>query len=153
MRLTKQFDVNRPRAQALEVIGEDETLIGLFPDSRTEIVKKGKDRKTAVSHYRALGREGTATFHFSFAQDGVVRFEKVCDGNIWRELRGELHFEEKGEKTRVSIEMEGSTRTLVPEFTIRGPMQEQIEQMAKALKKRIEAGRGGAVRGRKGGAA
>jgi hypothetical protein len=153
MRLTKHFDVNRPRAHALEVIDQDETLIGLFPDTETEIVEKRPNRKTAVSHYRALGREGTATFHFSFAGDGVVRFEKVCDGKVWRELRGELHFEDRGEKTRVSIEMEGSTRSFVPEFTIRGPMQDQIEQMAKALKKRIEAGGGGGGRRKKGGSA
>jgi hypothetical protein len=39
----------------------------------------------------------------------------------------------------VRIEMEGRTKTLVPEFTIKGPMQDQIEEMAKALKQRIEA--------------
>ena len=40
--------------------------------------------------------------------------------------------------TLVRIEMEGRTKALVPEFTIKGPMQEQIEQMADALRRCIE---------------
>ena len=38
--------------------------------------------------------------------------------------------------------MDGRTKTLVPEFTIKGPMHDQIEQMAKALKQRIESSQG-----------
>ena len=34
--------------------------------------------------------------------------------------------------------MDGRTKALVPEFTIRGAMQEQIEQMATALRRRLE---------------
>jgi hypothetical protein len=33
----------------------------------------------------------------------------------------------------VTIEMTGRTKTLVPEFTIKGPMQEQLEQMSESL--------------------
>ena len=76
--------------------------------------------------YRALGREGEATFHFSFLLDGGMRFEKVCDGRVWRELKGTVSFEERGEKTRVKIAMDGRTKPLVPEFAIRGQMQEQL---------------------------
>ena len=53
----------------------------------------------------------------------------------------ELSFEERGEKTRVKITMDGRTKTLVPEFTIKGPMQEQLDGMAGALRKRIEQAR------------
>jgi hypothetical protein len=42
--------------------------------------------------------------------------------------------------TRVRIAMEGTTRALVPEFTIRAPMQTQIQQMTKALRERLERG-------------
>jgi hypothetical protein len=74
--------------------------------------------------------------------DGNVRFEKVCDGNVWRELRGELELDESGDGCVVTLRLEGSTKTLVPEFTIRGPMKEQIEEMAHALRRRIEGARG-----------
>ncbi len=139
MRMEKEFVVRRSREEAIVVVRQDETLEGLFPNTETEIVESKANRKTARSHYRALGREGVATFHFTFRPDGEVRFEKVCDGRVWRRLEGRMCFETAGKGTRVRIEMEGQTRTLVPEFTIRGPMQDQIEQMAKALKRRIES--------------
>jgi hypothetical protein len=63
----------------------------------------------------------------------------VCDGRVWKRLDGTLTFEPAGaKKTLVRIEMEGATKALVPEFTIKGPMQEQIEQMADALRRRLE---------------
>jgi carbon monoxide dehydrogenase subunit G len=139
MRLVKEFEVRRPRERAVSVVGEDETLVGLFPGSETEVVEKRGTRKTARSRYRALGREGEATFHFTFRPDGDVTFEKVCDGRVWRRLDGRLSFEACGaDATLVRIEMEGKTKGLVPEFTIKGPMQDQIEQMAAALRRRIE---------------
>ena len=140
MRLVKEFEVGCPRDVALEVVGRDATLEGLFPDARTEIVARTATRKTAVSHYRALGREGAATFHFDFLPDGNVAFGKVCDGNVWKRLEGMLTFEERGGGTRVRIQMEGATKGLVPEFTIKGPMQDQIEQMTRSLRACIEAG-------------
>ena len=141
MRLERRFRVRQPREKVIELIEKDETLTGLFPDTDTRVVERSSDRKTTVSRYRALGREGEATFHFTFLVDGNIRFEKVCDGNVWRQLCGTLTFEEESDGTRVSIELDGKTKTLVPEFTIKGPMQEQIDQMAKALKRRIQAGK------------
>lgn len=137
MRMEKEFDVDRPRADAAALLADDEVLCALFPETRTEIVGRRGARKTIESHYTALGREGVATFHFDFAPDGDVRFEKVCDGRVWKELRGEVTLRERKQKTRVRIELEGRTRALVPEFTIRGPMQDQLEQMAKALRGRL----------------
>jgi hypothetical protein len=140
MRLSKDFDVDVERDEAVERTLQDDALIALFPDSETEIVEKKGDRKTTRTRYRALGREGVATFHFDFLMDGNVRFEKVCDGRIWRELRGAVTFEESGAQTRVRIEMEGSTKPFVPEFTIRQPMNEQLDQMATALREHVERG-------------
>ena len=140
MRLEKRFQVKQPRQKVIELIAKDETLTGLFPDTDTQVVERSGDRRTTVSRYRALGREGEATFHFTLLADGNVSFEKVCDGNVWRRLRGTLTFEERGNATRISVELDGKTKTLVPEFTIKGPMQEQIDQMATALKRRIKAG-------------
>lgn len=139
MRLERRFDVSQPRKRVIELVAKDETLTGLFPDSETRVVERSGDRKTTVSRYRAFGREGEATFHFTFLEDGNVRFEKVCDGRIWRELHGAVTFEPRGQGTRVTIEMEGRTKALIPEFTIRGPMQEQIDQMAAALRKKLQA--------------
>src|SRR5690606_23193167 len=113
------------------------------PDTRTEIIAREGRRRTVESHYTALGREGVATFHFDFEPGGDVRFEKVCDGRVWRELRGSVTLAERGPKTRVRIELEGRTKALVPEFTIRGPMQDQLDQMAKALRRRLSAREGG----------
>ncbi len=137
MRLEKQFDVKRPLADAAGVMTQEETLVDLFPDSQTEVVERKGNRRTTRTRYRALGREGTATFHFDFEPDGGVRFEKVCDGRVWRELKGRVSLSARGEGTRVTIEMEGRTKTLVPEFTIRGPMQQQLDEMAEALRRRI----------------
>lgn len=137
MRMEKEFDVDRPRAEAAALLADDAVLCALFPETRTEIVGRRGARKTIASHYTALGREGTATFHFDYAPEGDVRFEKVCDGRVWKELRGAVTLVERKQKTRVRIELEGRTKALVPEFTIRGPMQEQLEQMAKALRRRL----------------
>lgn len=138
MHLEKQFDVHRPRGEAAEIAAQEETLLGLFPEARTEIVERTPTRRTARTHYTALGRSGTATFHFTYRDDGDVEFEKVCDGNVWRELKGRLSFQARGDATRVRIAMDGRTRPLVPEFTIKGAMRDQIEEMAAALRDQLE---------------
>jgi hypothetical protein len=138
MHLEKHFDVTRPHAEAVAIAARDETLLKLFPDARTEIVCDAEGRKTTRTRYTALGREGVATFHFDYRTDGDVAFQKVCDGNIWRELRGSLSFRERPGGTHVRIEMEGRTKGLVPEFTIRGAMRDQIDQMARALRDQLE---------------
>ena len=139
MELEKKFDVACPRETAIEVAGEDDTLQHLFPEAKTE-VEHGRDgRRTAVTHYTALGREGTATFHFEQDAEGNLHFEKVCDGNVWRQLSGTLRFVTRRKGTRVVISMEGRTKSLVPEFTIKGPMKDQIDQMAEGLRELLEA--------------
>jgi hypothetical protein len=138
--LEKEFEVRQPREVAAEIAGRDETLISLFPDTRTEIVERSGNRRTARSHYTALGRAGTATFHFTTGEDGDVEFEKVCDGNVWRELKGRVSFRERGDRTRVRLSLDGRTKPLVPEFTIKGTLRDQIEEMAGALRRTLEHG-------------
>ncbi len=138
MRLEKQFDVTCSHESAVAIAARDETLINLFEGAKTEIIASEQGRRTTCTHYTALGHSGTATFHFTFRDDGDVEFEKVCDGNVWRELRGNLRFRARGDGTRVKIEMEGRTRSLVPEFTIKAPMRDQLDQMARALRERLE---------------
>jgi len=140
VRIEKKFEVRCSREAVVEIAARDETLLGLFADAHTEIVVCEADRKTTRTHYTALGRSGTATFHFTFLPDGDVEFEKECDGNVWRELSGRLSFRAAGERTRVRVEMDGRTRPLVPEFTIKGAMRDQLEQMARALREKLEVG-------------
>ena len=138
MKLEKYFEVRCARDAAVAAVAREEALLELFPDTKTEIVSREGGRTTLRSHYRALGQDGTATFHFHFEPGGEVRFEKVCDGRIWRQLEGCVTFEGRGPRTRVRIQMEGRTRPLVPELAIRGPLRDQLEKMAGALRQRLE---------------
>ena len=70
MHLEKQFDIELSRESTVEIVARDETLTSLFPDTKTEIVDSGRDRKTTRTHYTALGRPGTATFHFTYTGSG-----------------------------------------------------------------------------------
>jgi carbon monoxide dehydrogenase subunit G len=137
MRVEKSFEVGCSCEAAAAAIASDEALQALFPDGKVEIKEKRANRRTLVTHYSALGQAGTATFHFEYEDDGSVRFSKVCDGNVWKRLEGSVRFEAKGKETRVRIEADGSTRALVPEFAIRGPMNDTISRMADALRKRL----------------
>ncbi|MAE97102.1 MAG: hypothetical protein CL910_20835 [Deltaproteobacteria bacterium] len=139
MHLDRRFEVPASRQACAAVLAEDEILTRLFPDAQSEIVERSEGHKTVVSHYRALGQEGEATFHFDFERDGNLHFSKVCDGRVWKQLDGTVRLDERGGRTRVTLEMDGQTKALVPEFTIRGPMNQQIEQMTRALRRRLEA--------------
>jgi hypothetical protein len=139
MKLTKEFDVTATRARAGEVLAEDATLIGLFPDTKTDIVARSGKRRTTKSIYKLLGQEGEATFHFDAQEDGGVAFAKVCDGRVWKELSGRVTLQERGPKLHVRIEMEGKTKGFVPEFTIKTPLQKQLDDMASALRRRMES--------------
>ena len=54
MRMEKEFDVARPRAEAAQLLAEDAVLAELFPDTKTDIVARKGSRKTIESHYTAL---------------------------------------------------------------------------------------------------
>jgi predicted HTH transcriptional regulator len=138
MKLEKTFDVRCARDAAVAAAADEEALLGLFPDAKCEIVSREAGR-TVRTHYRALGQDGTATFHFHFEPNGEVRFEKVCDGRVWRQLEGSVSFAARGARTRVRIEMEGRTKPFVPELAIRGPLRDQLDKMASALRERLEA--------------
>ena len=128
---------------AIRIASRDQTLLRLFDESSTEITERATNRITTRTRYKALGREGVAVFHFTFRPDGPIEFEKVCDGNVWRELRGRVSFAKRAGATRVTIDMQGCTKAFVPEMAIRGPMNEQIEQMSGALRACIEDGEDG----------
>ena len=136
MKMERSFSASCSFDAATEILGGEGTLLSLFP-GRTEIVDRKADRITTRTHYTALGREGTATFHIDYLMDGGLRFEKVCDGNVWKSLSGHVEIEDQGSDCRVVLRLEGTTKALVPEFTIKGPMEDQISEMAEALEARL----------------
>lgn len=136
MQLEKGFSVSASPDEVRRICEDETTLVGLFPETRSEVVDREPGRCTVRSHYTALGRSGTATFHFYFFDDGI-EFEKVCDGNVWRALEGRLSYEAGRGGTKVRLTLDGRTRPLVPEFTIKGPLGEQLEDMARALRERL----------------
>jgi hypothetical protein len=138
MRLTRDFEVARARADAAAVLADERTIVSLFDGAKTEVVKREGAKLTTHSTFRALGRDSDATFHFTFAPDGNVRFEKVCDGNVWKKLEGRITFEERGARTRVRFELDGATKAFVPEFTIKLPLEQQIDGMARVLRTKLE---------------
>ncbi len=133
MRVEKSFEVDRSRDEVVKLLCRDEVLLQLLP-GKSEIIDSSGDNRRLRTHYRALGRDGVATFDFSFLLDGNIRFQKVCDGRIWRELSGDVCVEERGKGSQLRIKLTGRTKGLVPEFTIRQPMEEQVEQMSAALR-------------------
>ncbi len=147
MELSRSFEVDQPADTAARIAASDETLAQLFEGTKTEIIARDANRRTIRTHYTALGRDGVATFQFLFCDGGSIQFEKVCDGNVWRKLDGLVSFTklEKGELrggTRVTLQLSGSTKTLVPELAIRGPMKAQLDQMTESLRKCLEGGGG-----------
>jgi carbon monoxide dehydrogenase subunit G len=133
MQLETSFTVDRTRDEVVDTLFLDETLIALLP-GRSEITDRDGDRKTTSTQFTALGQEGTAVFHFHCLMDGSIRFEKECDGVVWAELRGEVRAEEEARSTRVWMSIEGCTKPMVPEFAIKGPMEDQLLQMSEALR-------------------
>ncbi len=133
MELRKSFRTATSRDDAVELLCSDDTLTSLLPGD-SEIVDSSGDRRTTRTRYTALGREGVATFHFTYLLDGNIRFEKVCDGNIWRRLEGSVVLDEDGDGAIVTIEMDGRTKALVPELAIKGPLEDQMQTMVDALR-------------------
>ena len=130
MHLETSFVASRSRDEVVQTLFHDGTLVALLP-GRSEIIAREGQRKTTSTQYTALGRDGTAIFHFDFLPDGSIRFEKECDGVVWEELKGEVRVDE-GRETRVWISMRGRTKPLVPEFAIKRPMEDQLLQMTEA---------------------
>jgi carbon monoxide dehydrogenase subunit G len=137
VKLESEFTVERHRDEVVGIFDDDATFEAIMPDTR--IVKREGDVRHTVTPYAAMGQSGEARFVFTTLVDGNLRFEKICDGNVWRALEGEVTLDEDGPFTRVALRMEGRTRALVPELAIRGPLREQLEQMADSLRRRLES--------------
>jgi carbon monoxide dehydrogenase subunit G len=137
VKFDSEFIVRRPKAELAQVLASDATVTQLFP--ATEIVSSNGGTRETKTRVSALGVETTVRFVFRSAADGGLRFEKICDGRVWRSLVGAVQLLPVNDATtRVRVEMEGTTKALVPEFTIRAPMKEQLQQMTRSLRDRLE---------------
>jgi hypothetical protein len=136
VKLEREFVVALPRQRVASVFDDDSTYGSLFPDTRVVASRAGV--RETVTEWSALGARRDIRFVFRTQADGNLRFEKICDGNVWRSLEGEVRLEPAGpERTRVVLRMEGHTRAFVPELAIRGPMRDQLDLMATALRERL----------------
>ena len=132
MKLEREFPVERSREELVSALRNDEVLAGLFPDTRIDTADDG--RRETYTRYSALGQERELRLIFRTESSGDLCFEKVCDGAIWRSLDGRIELESlEAQVTNVRIEMVGKTRPLVPELTIRGTMEAQLDQMVDSL--------------------
>ena len=121
------------------MVAQDETLLGLFPETKTEIVAREGERDDRA---RTTPRSGArawppSTSPSSRAATSASRRSATAASGA--SCGHASRFDGAARRTRVRIEMEGRTKALVPEFTIRGPMQDQLDQMASALRERLEA--------------
>ena len=137
MKFENEFIVRRPLAVCASLLESDATITSLFPD--TQIVSNAGGVRETHTRVSALGAETIVRFKFKTRPDGGMRFEKICDGKIWRALEGNISLAAlNAETTHVQISLDGSTRSLVPEFTIKAPMRDQLQHMTRALRARME---------------
>ena len=137
MHFEREFDVHRPLSEVASLLDDDATIECLLPGTSVTPRADGTRETRTVA---PLGQSREVRFQFTRHAEGL-RFQKICDGNIWRSLAGEVRLENLAtELTRVQLRMQGRTRTLVPELTIRGPLRIQIDRMSQALRARLERG-------------
>ena len=137
MKFENEFVVRRPVQACASLLEGDAMITSLFPD--TQIVSNAGGVRETRTRVTALGTETIVRFKFKTRPDGGMRFEKICDGRIWRSLEGNISLAAvNAETTRVQIALAGSTRSLVPEFTIKAPMKDQLQQMTRALRAQLE---------------
>jgi carbon monoxide dehydrogenase subunit G len=137
MHFESNFTVPRSRAEVAKLLDDDETITFLLPDT-TIVPRDDGTRETRTPS--PLGQSRDIRFIFRRVEEAGLLFEKICDGNIWRSLDGQIRLEDvRTNVTRVQLQMDGRTRALVPELMIRGPMRDQIEQMTEGLRARLGA--------------
>jgi carbon monoxide dehydrogenase subunit G len=137
MHLEKEFTVERDRAEVARNLDANETFVALFPD--TEITRQAGSLRETLTRVSIGGIAKELRFVFETGSDGNIDFHKVCDGKIWKELKGRIRLDVEGAGTRVRVSMDGRTRALVPEVAISGQMKSQLDDMVGALQDRIRS--------------
>ena len=134
MNLEREFPLECSRQEIVDALRSDEVLANIFPDTRIQAGADGT--RETFTRDNALGQQKELHMIFHTEDSGDLCFEKVCDGSVWRSLDGRIELEAlEYQVTNVRIAMKGRTRPLVPELTIRGPMESQLDQMADSLQK------------------
>jgi carbon monoxide dehydrogenase subunit G len=138
MRLEEEFVVRKPRPEVAAILDRDETVRAMFPDA--EVIALADGTREARACFSGLGAPRDVRVQLRTDPSGDLRFDKVCDGNVWRSLSGEVRLLAVNERTtRVVVSMEGRTHALVPELTVRAPAREQLGQLARALRSCLQA--------------
>jgi hypothetical protein len=137
MKLENDFVVRRGQADVAALLASDAMISSLLPD--TEIVSSRNGERETRTRVSAMGAEWIVRFIFKNVADGGLRFEKIADGRIWKSLVGNIRLSRVNDATtRIQITMEGATKGFIPEFTIKGPIQSQLDQMSRALRAKLE---------------
>ena len=137
MKLHTEFAVALARERVLPLLSRPSTLEKLFPGTRVQTRARGVLEATTPIQRFGAARE--LRILIQPLADGALRFEKVCDGNVWRFLDGRVTVEAVDDAMSiVRIAVEGQTKSFVPELTIRAPLREQLEQIAKLLRRELE---------------
>ena len=82
MRFEKDFVIARSRDEVAADLSDDATFSSLFPDTR--VVSLGPGVRETQTPFSALGQARHIRFVFKTRPDGNLRFNKVCDGNVWQ---------------------------------------------------------------------
>ena len=135
MHLEKDFTVALDRDSVARNLDADETFVALFPD--TEITRQVGSLRETLTRVSIGGVAKELRFVFETGSNGNIDFQKICDGKIWKELKGQIQLDVEGTGTRVRVSMDGRTRAFVPEMAISGQMKSQLDDMIDALRDRI----------------
>ena len=83
------------------------------------------------------------TFEATGTSSIISPFGTSCarmEMRLWKKLEGSVEIEEVDDgHSEIEVRLSGKTKGLVPEFAIRGQMEEQIQEMASAIEERLGA--------------
>lgn len=129
--------MSRSREAVCAVLRDSHITGKLFPGTRVRELAGGV--RETITPYRALGQTGELRLLFQSLPSGELRFEKVCDGHMWRFLEGRVSVQRLGAlRSAVEIRLEGATRPWIPELPLRGALREQLERLAASLRRELE---------------
>ena len=137
MKLRKEFVVGRPCESVLATLCDSRTIEKLLPGTRVE--ERASGARELITSVGAFASDRELRFLLVELPGRGLRFEKICDGNLWRFFEGRIVAEAIDEQMcTVHITLEGETRAFVPELTVRAPLREHLEHQSKALRAELE---------------
>ena len=101
MHLEKDFTVALDRESVAQNLDADETFVALFPD--TKITRQVGSLRETLTRVSIGGVAKELRFVFETGTDGNIDFHKVCDGKIWKELKGRIRLDVEGTGHRLAV--------------------------------------------------